>query len=329
MSDNCRDLFFTETTATALGSYSAYIGDGVNKTYNITHNLNSEKVTYSLRDVQTEVLGYAQVNVTGPDTVTISFDDPPALTAFYFTIFASITAKQVTGFEDRITVNVTQPVQDISVNVADTNDVILVSPQQDVITISTSVQSVPGVTIDVGVVDTQEQVNVAVDTAATAWGTIIGTLSAQTDLWGYISGDPLSPSFDSLKILNSNEYNLNISAHNAFFKAVSSSNIFTYSNFTSGRAITLYLSAGHSGYYRHYFPANTYLQSAGSNNSVFTFEGNITKITLQSIDSQYIGTANTIQTNIPPIVSRGFIMIDNIFGFLQKEDKTYLLLNLP
>ena len=187
MSDNCRDLFFTETTATALGTYSAYIGDGVNTTYNITHNLNSEKVTYSLRDVQTDVLGYAQVNVTGPDTVTISFDDPPALTAFYLTVFASITAKQVTGFEDRITVNVTQPVQDISVNVADTSDVILVSPQQDVITISTSVQSVPGVTIDVGVVDTQEQINVAVDTAAAAWGTIIGTLSTQTDLWKYLS----------------------------------------------------------------------------------------------------------------------------------------------
>lgn len=102
------------------------------------------------------------------------------------------------------------------------------------------------------------------------------------------------------KVLTSNEYNLDCSSYGLFFKEVTSSNVFTYSNFNPGQSITIYLSAGHPLSMVHYFPVGTFLQKAGEANYAYTYTGRVTKITIHNMGNEYFGVANTIATNIPP-----------------------------
>lgn len=57
----------------------------------------------------------------------------------------------------------------------------------------------PGDNINIEIVTTQQNVDVDVSTARAVWGTIIGSLSAQTDLWTSLSAKALNVDLNALK----------------------------------------------------------------------------------------------------------------------------------
>lgn len=117
------------------------------------------------------------------------------------------------------------------------------------------------------------------------------------------------------KILADNEYNLDCSSYELFYKAVTSINIFTYSNFNPGQSITIYLSAVHPLSVRHYFPTGTYLQKAGEANYAYTYTDRVTKITIHNLGNSYLGVANTIATNVPQYIIYDVYSIDSLNAF--------------
>jgi hypothetical protein len=180
-----KDIFFTETTVNAFDSYSTFVGDNVNSQFTVVHNLCSQDVVVTVREVGSNLITYPAIEVTSLSSVTVGFNFIPGLSAYDVTVFASASAKKITGFEDRITVNVTQPVQDISVDVTTPQTNIVVGSEQDVTTVITNTE-ITTTDVNVGVVDSTEDISVTVLGNNGIWGLITGTLSAQTDLWTYL-----------------------------------------------------------------------------------------------------------------------------------------------
>jgi hypothetical protein len=180
-----KDIFFSETTVNAFDSYSTFVGDNVNSQFTVVHNLCSQDVVVTVREVGSNLIAYPAIEITSLSSVTVGFNFIPGLTAYDVTVFASASAKKITGFEDRITVNVTQPVQDISVDVTTPQTNIVVGSEQDVTTVITNTE-ITTTDVNVGVVDSTENISVTVLGNNGGWGLITGTLSAQTDLWTYL-----------------------------------------------------------------------------------------------------------------------------------------------
>jgi hypothetical protein len=134
---------------------------------------------------------------------------------------------------------------------------------------------------------------------------------------------------NNIKILAEEESTLDVKNYTSFVKKVTSSNNFLFSNFLSGQTITIYLSADHQFYERHYFPFTTFLNKAGEGNIAFTFEGYATKVVLQNVGNSYIGTANVIPINATQTTQPidGSMLLDGVFGYLKQEDGSYILVS--
>lgn len=136
----------------------------------------------------------------------------------------------------------------------------------------------------------------------------------------------ISPFFQ-LKILTETETTLSAGQFNTFFKTVSNDNNFIYSNINSGQTITLYLSANHGTVKRHTLPSPTYLSNASESNEIYTYEGYITKTTIQRIGNEYYGVSNVIKKDISQNIGAiGRILLDQSFNFLLQENSDKLLL---
>jgi hypothetical protein len=176
------DCFFNYTTATDLVTYSTNIGDGINNVFTVPHNLGTKDVSVTVRDTQTNLLAYPAIEVITLSSVSVSFNFVPTLTAYDVTIFAAASAIRVEPFTDRVVINIDeQPAQNVTVSVSSVGD-----------------------NVNVNVIDFLSQ-----------WGSIIGTISAQTDLWAYLSSDSdfqtlsYTPSSIQISISNGNTIALN------------------------------------------------------------------------------------------------------------------------
>jgi hypothetical protein len=175
------DCFFNYTTATDLVTYSTNIGDGINSVFTVPHNLGTKDVSVTVRDTQTNLLAYPAIEVITLSSVSVSFNFVPTLTAYDVTIFAAASAIRVEPFTDRVVINIDeQPAQNVTVSVSSVGD-----------------------NVNVNVIDFLAQ-----------WGSIVGTISAQTDLWAYLSTDSdfqtlfYTPSSIQISISNGNTITL-------------------------------------------------------------------------------------------------------------------------
>lgn len=147
---------FTYISATDLVTYSTNIGDNVNNTFDVNHNLGTKDVSVTVRDTQTNLLAYPAIEVITLSSVRLSFNFVPALTAYDVTIFAAASTLRVEPFSDSVLININeQPTQTVTINVTGGGD------------------------------------NVVINAASfiAQWGTITGILSSQTDLWSVLSAD--------------------------------------------------------------------------------------------------------------------------------------------
>jgi len=181
---------------------------------------------------------------------------------------------------------------------------------------NSTVNSVSGLLTPLTVTNTLTSQLLLTTTYQNASGNWQSTFTTVTNNSAYWTGN--------FKLLASNENILSASNFNVFYKTVSSSNVFTFANFTSGLTITVYFSGNHSIPYRHYFPVNTYLNNIGEANYVYTFPNKITKTVLQSLGNRYFGTTEIIDAAVPSITATNSIMLNGIFGFLLAENRTLL-----
>lgn len=98
-------------------------------------------------------------------------------------------------------------------------------------------------------------------------------------------------------IQNSNNITLDVSTYDTFVVTVTEATTFSYSNFSEGKMINIYLVADHAGHIQHTFPDNTTFSELGDANTIYSFENYTTRILLQNIGDEII---NFSSINITP-----------------------------
>jgi hypothetical protein len=90
---------FTGNTAIVLGTYFENIGDGVNNSFNILHNLGSQDVHVVVRDVTTNLLAFPAIQPIDANNVNISFNFVPLLTSYSVSIFAGVPSNRISAYK--------------------------------------------------------------------------------------------------------------------------------------------------------------------------------------------------------------------------------------
>jgi hypothetical protein len=158
------------------------------------------------------------------------------------------------------------------------------------------------------------------------WNSVYSNVNANSAFWGgfnsYTTTFPISTVNGALI--------LNTSANNVFFREVNSGQLFSYTSFTTGKTIIVYLSAAHAGDIIHQFPVQTYFNGVGESNYLLTYEGKVTKATITNIENNFYGFAELVQTqylsqSIPANINDDNIILDGYIGFLLQEDTGRLI----
>jgi hypothetical protein len=89
---------YTGNTAIVLGTYFQDIGDGINSTFGINHNLGSQDVHVVVRDLATNLLAFPAIQPVDPNNVNISFNFVPLLTSYNVSIFAGVPSNKISAY---------------------------------------------------------------------------------------------------------------------------------------------------------------------------------------------------------------------------------------
>jgi hypothetical protein len=90
---------YTTTTAYVLDTYFTNVGDGVNNTFLLQHNLETQDLYVTVRDTATNIFSYPAVQATSLSAVTISFNYVPPPNAFEVSIFAGKPSNRVSAYK--------------------------------------------------------------------------------------------------------------------------------------------------------------------------------------------------------------------------------------
>lgn len=103
------DLFldgtlYTQNTAIVLGTFFSKIGDGINSTFNVTHNLGSQDVHVVVRDLNTNLLAFPAIQPVDTNNVNVSFNFIPLLTSYSVSIFAGVPSNKISAFRQEVSI---------------------------------------------------------------------------------------------------------------------------------------------------------------------------------------------------------------------------------
>lgn len=83
---------FTSAANLAGTVYNATIGDGTNTTYTVTHNFGSRDIVVSVREAASPYgLVLTSWEATSTNTITISFDSPPASNSIRVSVYIAVS----------------------------------------------------------------------------------------------------------------------------------------------------------------------------------------------------------------------------------------------
>jgi len=185
-----------------------------------------------------------------------------------------------------------------------------------------------GGTIDLPLSGNWNSVYSNVNATSSNWNSVYSNVNISSAFWNgfnsYTTTFPISAINGSLI--------LNTSANNVFFTAVNNGKLFSYTNFTTGKTIILYLSASHANEILHQFPIGTYFNGVGESNYLLTYEGKVTKATITNIQNNFYGFSEFIQTqyssqSITQNINNPDILLDGYIGFLLQENGDRLILD--
>ena len=89
---------FTNVTANVLQKYSGIIGDAVNTSYTVVHNLFTTDVITQVFDVASNSVAYPSVQVLNLSSVSIGFTNVPALSSYKVLVFGSASSNQIPAY---------------------------------------------------------------------------------------------------------------------------------------------------------------------------------------------------------------------------------------
>lgn len=95
---NVGGTIFTGTTAIVLGTYYNTIGNNTNQEFILPHNLGTRDVSVVVRELSSNRIIYPTVEALELNSIKISFNSIPSLSAYGVSVFAGVPSTRVTAF---------------------------------------------------------------------------------------------------------------------------------------------------------------------------------------------------------------------------------------
>ena len=89
---------FNNVTAIVLGTYFTVVGDGVNNSFTIPHNLNTKNISVVVRDLVTDTLVYPAIQTPTLSSALLSFSVIPQASAYGVTVFGGVPSNSVPAY---------------------------------------------------------------------------------------------------------------------------------------------------------------------------------------------------------------------------------------
>ena len=89
---------FSTVTANVMGSYNVTIGDGINSSFNVTHNFNTTNISVAVFDLTTNTQSYPKIVITNNNTINVQFSIVPASNSFNVIVFAAVPSNRVAAY---------------------------------------------------------------------------------------------------------------------------------------------------------------------------------------------------------------------------------------
>jgi hypothetical protein len=89
---------FNNVTAIVLGTYFTVIGNGINNSFTISHNLNTKNISVVVRDLVTDTLVYPAIQTPTLSSALLSFSVIPQVSAYGVTVFGGVPSNSVPAY---------------------------------------------------------------------------------------------------------------------------------------------------------------------------------------------------------------------------------------
>ena len=98
---------YSSATALVIAEYETLIGNGVNTSFTVNHNLNTDNIQVVVYDVGNNIASYPSIQILNNNSVSIGFSFAPPLNYYRVLVFGTVPSNQINAYGQIYTVYTT------------------------------------------------------------------------------------------------------------------------------------------------------------------------------------------------------------------------------
>ena len=93
-----RGTIYSGATALVLAEYETLLGNGVNSSFTVTHNLDTDNIQAVIYDVGNNVVSYPTIKIVNSNSILVTFSFAPPLNYYRIVIFGSVPSNRINAY---------------------------------------------------------------------------------------------------------------------------------------------------------------------------------------------------------------------------------------
>ena len=89
---------YSSATALVLAEYETLIGNGVNSSFTVNHNLNTDNIQAVVYDVGNNIVSYPSIQILNSNSISVAFSFVPPLNYYRVLVFGSVPSNQINAY---------------------------------------------------------------------------------------------------------------------------------------------------------------------------------------------------------------------------------------
>ena len=89
---------YSSATALVLAEYETLIGNGVNNSFTVNHNLNTDNIQAVVYDVGNNIVSYPSIQILNSNSISVAFSFVPPLNYYRVLVFGSVPSNQINAY---------------------------------------------------------------------------------------------------------------------------------------------------------------------------------------------------------------------------------------
>ena len=97
---------YSSATALVIAEYETLIGNGVNTSFTVNHNLNTDNIQVMVYDVGNNIASYPSIQILNSNSVSVGFSFAPPLNYYRVLVFGTVPSNQINAYGTTSTIYV-------------------------------------------------------------------------------------------------------------------------------------------------------------------------------------------------------------------------------